>query len=445
KKLVLQRGDRNVETVAGFIDTVERRAAIEEIAATFHLPRTGCGESVENRHQRSCAFHHGRIDDLPFARSIALEKRGEDAECKIKRATAIVADQVERRQRCTVFRADRVQSAGERNVVEVVARSLRKRTVLAKSGHASVHEPTVAFEADIRPQAEPLGNPGTKTFDQHVCFLDETQHHAERLRALQIQCNRTTVARADVELGCHANAESARFKAIDAHDIRTKVGKQHRAHRAGADAGEFDDTQAGQRAHCSSFLVANQPVIPRSAAVPSEAEGGISAYRYAEIPRFARNDSDVIAHRGDPFVSAANFSATISRSCRFRILPTGLTGNSFMISRRSGSLNDAIRWLRRNATNSSNPSAAPGFRITHAQAFSPNTGSGIATSTTDFTAGCAKMRFSTSSQLIFSPPRLIWSLRRPSVYTYRPRLRTMSPIRYQPPGKKASAFFSAAL
>jgi hypothetical protein len=47
----------------------------------------------------------------------------------------------------------------------------------------------------------------------------------------------------------------------------------------------------------------------------------------------------------------------------------------------------------------------------------------------DCTAGCRKIRFSTSSQEIFSPPRLIMSLRRPSAQTYRPRLRTTSPMR----------------
>jgi hypothetical protein len=41
-------------------------------------------------------------------------------------------------------------------------------------------------------------------------------------------------------------------------------------------------------------------------------------------------------------VSSAIRCATMSRSSRFRILPTGLTGNDAITSRRSGSLNDAI-------------------------------------------------------------------------------------------------------
>jgi hypothetical protein len=77
----------------------------------------------------------------------------------------------------------------------------------------------------------------------------------------------------------------------------------------------------------------------------------------------------------------------------------------------------------------SNVRLSPSRRMTKAQAFSPNTGSGMATRQADLTAGWRWMKFSTSSQLIFSPPRLIRSLRRPSAWMLRPHLRTMSPMR----------------
>src|SRR5262249_46085050 len=103
-------------------------------------------------------------------------------------------------------------------------------------------------------EAEPLRDARTETFDQYVGLVDQTQHYRARLGALQVERDRASVARADIELGGHAHAESARFDAVDAHNIRTEVGEQHRAHRAGADAGEFDDTQAGKWAH-EGFLL----------------------------------------------------------------------------------------------------------------------------------------------------------------------------------------------
>src|SRR5690606_38935529 len=96
-------------------------------------------------------------------------------------------------------------------------------------------------------------------------------------------------------------------------------------------------------------------------------------------------------------------------------LPAGLTGRRSTISRRSGSLNFAIRCASRNSASCGSVRAPPGCSTTNAHAFSPNTGSGIATTQQASTAGCLRIRFSISSLLIFSPPRLMRSLRRPSV------------------------------
>ena len=103
-----------------------------------------------------------------------------------------------------------------------------------------------------------------------------------------------------------------------------------------------------------------------------------------------------------------------SRSSRRRTLPAGLSGNASTSSKRSGSLNFAMPRASRKSFSASKSSCAPGLGMTKAQAFSPNTRSGIATTQTFCTAGWATMWFSTSSVLTFSPPRLIRSLIRPS-------------------------------
>ena len=95
-------------------------------------------------------------------------------------------------------------------------------------------------------------------------------------------------------------------------------------------------------------------------------------------------------------------------------LPNPDSGSESNTSRRSGSLNLAISKPARNVTSSSNDSEKPGRSTTQAHIRSPSTGSGYGTQATLSTAWLPRMRFSTSSALIFSPPRLIRSLTRPS-------------------------------
>ena len=91
-----------------------------------------------------------------------------DAECEQHAAAAEVADQVERRHRRLAGAADRVQHAGERDVVDVVAGALGERTVLAPAGHAAVDEARVARVHGVGPEAEALHHAGPEALDQRV-------------------------------------------------------------------------------------------------------------------------------------------------------------------------------------------------------------------------------------------------------------------------------------
>src|SRR4029079_8799597 len=116
---------------------------------------------------------------------------------------------------------------------------------------------------------------------------------------------------------------------------------------------------------------------------------------------------------GDDELDAHCFDA-ISESVFFENLPNVDTGKSLTNSIRSGSLNLAISLPFRKSTSSGSSTFLPGFRTRQAHIFSPRLGSGTGTHATFCTAGCMRMRFSTSSQLIFSPPRLMRSFLRPS-------------------------------
>ena len=77
--------------------------------------------------------------------------------------------------------AHRVERAGDRDVVEVVAALLGERSRRPPAGHAAVDERRVAGQALVGTDAEPLGHPGPVPLDQDVGALDQAE---ERLAAL---------------------------------------------------------------------------------------------------------------------------------------------------------------------------------------------------------------------------------------------------------------------
>jgi hypothetical protein len=75
-----------------------------------------------------------------------------------------------------------------------------------------------------------------------------------------------------------------------------------------------------------------------------------------------------------------------------------------------------------------------------AQTRSPSTASGAAMMATSATAGCADSKSSISFEEMFSPPRMMMSLSRSVTVRYPSASRyPRSPVRYQRPGRNASA------
>src|SRR5437879_8850326 len=105
-----------------------------------------------------------------------------------------------------------------------------------------------------------------------------------------------------------------------------------------------------------------------------------------------------------------------SRKARFTILPVPVFGSGVeenSIDR--GSLNFAIR-CRRNSSSSSALSFSPSLRTTIATGISPHLGSGADTTAHSKTAGCANIAFSTSIDEIFSPPLMMMSFLRSTMW-----------------------------
>ena len=115
----------------------------------------------------------------------------------------------------------------------------RQRTVLTPAGHAAEHELLVTAEYHIWPETETLHHAGTKAFEQRIRAVEQGQH----LRDLHL------VFQIDRDNGAAARGGTFRHL-VGPHqrdDLRAHIREQHRGERPRADAGEFDDAEAGQR------------------------------------------------------------------------------------------------------------------------------------------------------------------------------------------------------
>ena len=123
-----------------------------------------------------------------------------------------------------------------------MAGRLRQRAFLAPAGHAAEHQPRIARHHHIGSEAQPLHHAGAKAFDQRVGASEQVQHLRDRGLVLQIELDDFPAAPR------HRLQILLRADAIERHDFGAHVGQHHAGERARADAGEFDDAEAGERA-----------------------------------------------------------------------------------------------------------------------------------------------------------------------------------------------------
>ena len=225
------------------------RAGIGRIGAPLRLPDAGGVEPVKAGQLRGRAVHHRGVDHLALAGFLRLDDAREHAERQIERPAAEIADHAERDRRRLALAAHGVERAGQRDVVQVVARGIGERALLAPAGDAAVDEARIAREARVGPEPEALGDAGAKTFDQRVGALDELQHELDGFGPLQVELDRAAAAQQEVVFARPLQPEIGRRLSLDADDGRAELGEQHRAHRARPDAGQLDDFGARQRSH----------------------------------------------------------------------------------------------------------------------------------------------------------------------------------------------------
>ena len=244
----LDGADGDVLAVLGLVAAPEGRAAVEVVELALVDPFADGGEAEAGKREVGRALGHGDVDDLALAGALRFQEGGEQSGKQEHGAAAHVADDVQRRHRVRA-RADGVQDAGERDVVDVVAGGLGERAGLAPAGHAAVDEARVAIEADVGAEAEALHDAGAHRVDEGVRLLDQAQDSRDALGMLEVDGDGGAAAAAHVGLGAgELEAETGGARAIDADDVGAHVGEQRGAQRAGADAGDLHDLDAGQGA-----------------------------------------------------------------------------------------------------------------------------------------------------------------------------------------------------
>ncbi len=233
----------HVLAVGGLVGVVEGHAGVEQVGAALIGPQAHALHAPDHVRQGQRAVDHGGVDDLSLPRALPFHQRGQHAEHQEHRAAAEVADHIQGRHRPLAPVADRVQHAGQRDVVDIVPGAIGQRAVLAPAGHAPVDEARIAFQRDVRAQAHALGHARTEALEQHVGLLDEPEHPLDIRRVLEVGLDDGAPAplRALHESGQHAGA-------LHAHDVRAEVGQQQCRVRAGPDPGQFDNPDARERA-----------------------------------------------------------------------------------------------------------------------------------------------------------------------------------------------------
>ena len=123
-----------------------------------------------------------------------------------------------------------------------MAGGLRQRAFLAPAGHPAEYEARIARHHDIGAEAQPLHHAGTKAFDQRIGIGEQVEHLRDSGLVLQIQFDHFPAAPR------HRFQVLFRADAVERYDFRAHIGQHHAGERTRADAGEFDDAEAGERA-----------------------------------------------------------------------------------------------------------------------------------------------------------------------------------------------------
>src|SRR5690606_30292453 len=112
------------------VNAIPRLASVQLVHAAFVGPFAPGQALVMKRHQMRGAIEHGYVYDAAFACRGSLEQGAKNTDHHESTAAAIVANNIKRNAGGAVFGADRMQGAGESDVIDVVSSPQGQRPVL---------------------------------------------------------------------------------------------------------------------------------------------------------------------------------------------------------------------------------------------------------------------------------------------------------------------------
>ena len=153
------------------------------------MPDTLTHQSIDGIHQQRRAIGHGRINHLPLARLAAFIQGSHHAKGQHHAAATKVANEIQGRCGLPVRLTDAMQHARERDVIDVVTRSVGHGSILAPPSHAAINQCRISGQTHIGAQPQTLGYAGTKPLKQDIGAFHQFQHGLHTRFALKIYSN----------------------------------------------------------------------------------------------------------------------------------------------------------------------------------------------------------------------------------------------------------------
>ncbi len=136
------------------------------------------------------------------------------------------------------------------DVVDVVARTLGQWSVLPVSRDTGIDQARIGRLERGRAEPESVGHARTEALDHDVCAIGELTCGGDTDLALEVEDEppRSPTEDVDALSGYPAIGEDGATGPLDADELRTEIGEDHRAKRRRSDATEIEYPQPEQRA-----------------------------------------------------------------------------------------------------------------------------------------------------------------------------------------------------
>ena len=244
-KLRLDGAKGHKTAVAALKHLVKRRAVAKEVGLRLIDPGAVAAQLVDERAHGRHAIHHGRIHHLATPGLARLHQRAEHAKEQKHGASAHIAHHRGGNHRGLAHARRGVQHAGQSDVIDVVARRMGQRPILAPASHAAIHQARGAGRHGLGPKTQALHHAGPKTFQKCVRRFQKLPDGRLAFLAFEIYGNGPLApvhGRAGAPLGAPGIG-----RAVDHDNVGAHIGQHHAGKGPRTNAGKFNDAQAMQR------------------------------------------------------------------------------------------------------------------------------------------------------------------------------------------------------